>query len=79
MRFGQLLRDLRTGMGLSPHPLAVVIGVSHTYLSKIETGNFDFGDLPSEEMILKRVAAEKPRRTKFFSWPRRSLSGQTPF
>lgn len=57
MKFGQRLRELRTGKSLSQRALAQVIGVSHTYVSKIETGNLDFGDFPSKELILKLAKA----------------------
>lgn len=34
-----------------------MVGISHTYVSKIENEKLDFGDYPSEELICKMAAA----------------------
>lgn len=53
MRFGERVRDLRTSKGLSQRALGQMIGVSFTYVSKIENEKIDFDDYPSEDLILK--------------------------
>lgn len=53
MRFGEKIRALRKAKGLPQRALAKKLGVSFTYLSKIENENLDFGDYPSEELILR--------------------------
>src|SRR5262245_42485360 len=57
MRFGQRVRSLRQGLGLSQRALASKLGINFTYLSKIENERLDFGDYPSEELILKLTSA----------------------
>jgi len=57
MRFGEKVRALRTAKNLPQRALAKRLGVSFTYLSKIENENLDFGDYPSEQLIL-RLAEE---------------------
>ena len=52
-RFGQKVRKLRLGKGLSLRELAPKVGVGFTYLSKVETGRLDFGDYPGEALIRK--------------------------
>lgn len=52
-RFGQRVRKLRHGKGLSLRDLAPKVGVGFTYLSKVETGRLDFGEYPSESLIRK--------------------------
>jgi HTH-type transcriptional regulator, competence development regulator len=52
-RFGQKVRKLRQGKGLSLRELAPKVGVGFTYLSKVETGRLDFGDYPGEALIRK--------------------------
>lgn len=52
-RFGQKVRELRQGKGLSLRGLAPLVGVGYAYLSKVETGRLDFGDYPSEALIHK--------------------------
>lgn len=49
MRFGQVLRQLRAERGLGIKKLAPELGVSYSYLSKLE--NSEVG--PSEEMVTK--------------------------
>lgn len=53
MQFGERVRQLRTQRGLTQRDLAQRIGVSNTYISKIENGNLHFGDYPSEKFIHK--------------------------
>lgn len=52
-RFGEKIKDLRKAKNLGQRALAKMIGVSHTYVSKIENEKLDFGDYPSEELIRK--------------------------
>ena len=49
MAFGQRLRQLRQGKGLTLRQLAEAVGVDFTYLSKIENGKA--GYLPGAETI----------------------------
>lgn len=55
--FGQRVRELRREKALGQRALAAKIGVSFTYVSRIENENLDFGPYPSEELILKLAAA----------------------
>ena len=48
MRFGERVRVLRTTKGLSVCA-GKMIGVSSTYVSKIENEKIDFGEYPSED------------------------------
>src|SRR4051812_26784628 len=57
MTFGQKIRQLRKDRTLSQRDLAGKVRVSFTYISKIENGHLDFGDYPSEELILKIAKA----------------------
>lgn len=57
MTFGQKIRQLRKAQSLSQRDLAERVRVSFTYISKIENGHLDFGDYPSEELILKLAKA----------------------
>jgi len=57
MRFGQHIRGLRRARSLSQRALADRIGVTFTYISKIENDKLDFGDYPSEELILRLADA----------------------
>jgi HTH-type transcriptional regulator, competence development regulator len=83
MRFGERIRAIRTAKGLSQRALGERVGVSFTYVSKVENGKLDFGDYPSEDLI-RRLAvaldadeeelllAEKipePIRRRFFERP----------
>jgi transcriptional regulator with XRE-family HTH domain len=56
-RFGDRVRELRKAKNLGQRALANEIGVSHTYVSKIENEKLDFGDYPSEELIRKIAKA----------------------
>lgn len=51
MRFGERIRELRKTKGFSQRALGEKVGVSFTYISKIENEKLDFGDYPSEELI----------------------------
>jgi transcriptional regulator with XRE-family HTH domain len=53
MRFGQRVRELRVAKDFGQRGLAELVGVSFTYISKIENEKLDFGDYPSEELIRK--------------------------
>jgi len=53
MLFGEKMRGLRKAKNLSQRELADLVGVSFTYISKIENEKLDFGDYPSEELIGK--------------------------
>jgi transcriptional regulator with XRE-family HTH domain len=57
MRFGERIRQLRTQRRLGQRALADAVGVNFTYISKIENGKLDFGDYPSEELILRLADA----------------------
>lgn len=56
-RFGEQIRELRKARNLGQRALGQMVGVSHTYVSKIENEKLDFGDYPSEELILRIAAA----------------------
>ena len=53
MQFGERVRQLRTLRKLTQRELAAKIGVSDTYISKVENENLHFGDFPSEKFIHK--------------------------
>ena len=57
MRFGPRVRELRKAKNLTLRGLADAVGVSFTYISKIENEKLDFGDYPGEELIAKLAAA----------------------
>src|SRR5262245_5182972 len=57
MKFGQRIRDLRLTKGLGQRGLAARLRVNFTYVSKIENEKLDFGDYPSEELIIRLAAA----------------------
>jgi transcriptional regulator with XRE-family HTH domain len=57
MKFGQRIRDLRKAKNLGQRALAEAVGVSFTYISKIENHRLDFGDYPSDELIVKLAKA----------------------
>jgi transcriptional regulator with XRE-family HTH domain len=50
--FGQILRQLRAGAGVSIKRLGPDLGISYSYLSKLENGEA----IPSEELIAKVAA-----------------------
>jgi len=53
MSFGQKIRSLRKARNLSQRDLAGKVRVNFSYISKIENERLDFGDYPSEELILR--------------------------
>lgn len=57
MRFGPRIRQLRKAKNLSLRALAEAVGVSFTYISKIENEKLDFGDYPGEDLIAKLAKA----------------------
>ena len=57
MKFGKKIRELRRNRKLSQRELAVMVDVTFTYISKIENHKLDFGDHPSEDMIVKLAEA----------------------
>jgi HTH-type transcriptional regulator, competence development regulator len=57
MRFGDRVRELRTARGFSQRALGERVGVSFTYISKVENCKLDFGDYPSEDLIRRLAAA----------------------
>jgi transcriptional regulator with XRE-family HTH domain len=57
VRFGQRLRELRKAKNLSQRTLGSQVGVSFTYISKVENEKLDFGDYPSEELICRLARA----------------------
>ena len=62
MTFGQRVRQLRQAKGMTLRALAPRVGVGFTYLSKVENGELDYGDYPSEALIRKLAAALDARR-----------------
>lgn len=52
-KFGERVRQLRRAKGLGQRAFAQMVGISFTYVSKIENEKLDFGDYPSEELILR--------------------------
>ena len=57
MKFGQRIRELRKEKVLGQRALGKLVGVSFTYISKVENGKLDFGDYPSEDLIRRLAAA----------------------
>ncbi|MGA2705592.1 MAG: helix-turn-helix transcriptional regulator [Isosphaeraceae bacterium] len=57
VRFGERVRELRKAKKLSQRALESQVGVSSTYISKVENKKLDFGDYPSEVLIQKLAAA----------------------
>lgn len=49
--FGERVRELRKGKGLTLRDLAAKLGVNFTYISKIENQKLSFGEYPSEALI----------------------------
>lgn len=56
-KFGDRVRQLRQAKGLGQRALAKMVGISLTYVSKIENHRLDFGDYPSTEVILRIATA----------------------
>ena len=57
MGFGEKIRDLRQSRNLTQRELGELVGVTFTYISKVENERLDFGDYPSEVLIRKLSAA----------------------
>jgi transcriptional regulator with XRE-family HTH domain len=57
MKFGERIRDLRRARNLGQRALAEKLGISFTYVSKIENHQLDFGEYPSVELIGKLAKA----------------------
>jgi len=57
MKFGDRIRDLRKAKNLNQRALGDLVGVSFTYISKVENEKLDFGDYPSEELIRRLAEA----------------------
>jgi len=53
MQFGQRVRQLRHQKNLTQRELAIKLGISFTYISKVENEKLHFGDYPSEKFIHK--------------------------
>ena len=53
MQFGQRVRELCDQQGFTQKELADRVGVSVSYISKVENDNLHFGDYPSEKFIHK--------------------------
>ncbi len=53
MSFGIRIRELRQAKALTLRSLASKLGVTFTYLSKIENQKLSFGEFPSDELIVK--------------------------
>ncbi len=57
MSFGERVRELRKAKGLTLRALGKQVGVGFTYLSKVECGKLDFGEFPSEALIVRLAKA----------------------
>jgi len=57
IRFGERVRQLRLEKRLGQRALAEVFCVRYTDISRIENEKLDFGDYPSEELILRLAEA----------------------
>ncbi len=57
MKFGQTIRTLRKERDLGQRELAERVGVSFTYISKIENSRLAFGESPAEELVVKLAEA----------------------
>lgn len=53
MRFGDRVRELRKQRNLTQQKLAERLGVSLSYISKVENERLNVGDYPSEKFIHK--------------------------
>jgi transcriptional regulator with XRE-family HTH domain len=51
MKFGERVRELRQKRSLTQRDLGALVDVEFSYISKIENGKLDFGDVPSEALI----------------------------
>ncbi len=55
--FGRRIRNLRQAKRYSLRALAPLVGVGFTYLSKVERGRLDFGEVPSASLIRRLALA----------------------
>lgn len=53
MQFGEHIRQLRDDRGLTQKELADLLGVSPSYINKVERDRLHFGDYPSAKFIHK--------------------------
>jgi len=56
-KFGERIRNLRTQRGLTQKVLAERLGVSLSYISKVENERLNVGDYPSEKFVHKLADA----------------------
>ena len=59
MQFGERVRVLRAQQAMTQQDLADCMGVSVSYISKVENGKLHFGDYPSEKFIHKLASELK--------------------
>lgn len=57
MRFGDRVRELRKLQGLTQQRLAERLGVSLSYVSKVETSRLNAGEYPSEGFVVRLAEA----------------------
>lgn len=57
MRFGERVRQLRFQRNLTQQKLADSLGVSLSYVNKVENGRLNAGDYPSEAFVHKLADA----------------------
>ena len=57
MRFGEKIKELRKAKNLGQRALAEQVGISFTYLSKIENDKLASAEFPSEDTIKKLAKA----------------------
>ena len=60
MDFGKKVRELRTKKGMTLRALAEEIGVSFTYLSKIENGKLDYTPAPDTIRVMANALGVDP-------------------
>ncbi len=59
MQFGEKVRVLRAQQAMTQQDLAECMGVSVSYISKVENEKLHFGDYPSEKFIHKLASELK--------------------
>ena len=57
MTFGERLRELRLVKKFTLRALSEQVGVTFTYLSKIENHKLSFGEFPGDDLILRLAVA----------------------
>ena len=57
MQFGERVRELREQFGVTQKELALRLGVSASYVNKVEKNRLSFGDYPAAKFI-HRLAEE---------------------